>query len=177
MCFEDIGVFCRRRLKLARNFCESAGFWSLLWCDRVDKWNQHIHRGAAYGHMCATLIEYNNSDWLMHMRSFWVPSQSDSFGYSLTGGRTGTRCSSGRPQPRWEEGIALAKAVVQAGAMSQKGSNSLSVGTRIREALLSIRSAVQNSTLFEDFSGTQEPPLVMQEWSNPTSGASTISLS
>ena len=48
---EDIGVYCRRRLRLARNFCESAGFWSLLWCDRVDKWNQHIHRGAAYGHM------------------------------------------------------------------------------------------------------------------------------
>ena len=52
---EEIVVFCRRRLKLARNFCESAGFWSLLWCDRVDKCNQHIHRGAAYGHMCATL--------------------------------------------------------------------------------------------------------------------------
>ena len=50
---EDIGVYCRRKLRLARNFCESAGFWSLLWCDRVDKWNQHIHRGDAYGHMCA----------------------------------------------------------------------------------------------------------------------------
>ena len=81
----------------------------------------------------------------MHMRSFWVPSQSDSFGYSLTGGRTGTRCSSGRPQPRWEEGITLAKSVVQARSLSQKGSNALSGGTRIREALFSIRSAVQET--------------------------------
>ena len=81
----------------------------------------------------------------MHMRSFWVPSQSDSLGYFLTGGRTGTRCSSGRPQPRWEEGITLAKSVVQARSMSQKGSNALSVGTRIREALFSIRSAVQET--------------------------------
>ena len=142
---EEIGVFCRRRLRLARNFCESAGFWSLLWCDRVVKWNQHIHRGASCGHMCATLIDYNNSDWLMHMRSFWVPSHGDSSGYSLTGGRTGTRCSNGRPQPRWEEGITLAKAVVQSREMSNKGSNALSVGTRIREALVSVRAAVQNS--------------------------------
>ena len=95
--------------------------------------------------MCATLIEYNNSDWLMHMRSFWVPSHGDSSGYSLTGGRTGTRCSNGRPQPRWEEEITLAKAVVQSREMSNKGSNALSVGTRIGEALVSVRAAVQNS--------------------------------
>ena len=53
--------------------------------------------------------------------------------------------SSGRPQPGWEEGIALAKSVVQARSISQKGSNALRVGTRIREALFSIRSAVQET--------------------------------
>ena len=57
----------------------------------------------------------------------------------LFAGRTGSRSQGGRPQPRWEEGIELARAVKDHRSVHIRGSNSLSIGSRVRAALLSLR--------------------------------------
>ena len=54
-------------------------------------------------------------------------------------GRTGSRSQGGRPQPRWEEGIELARVVKDQRSIHVRGSNSLSIGSRVRAALLSLR--------------------------------------
>ena len=81
----------------------------------------------------------------MYQRSQFVASNGASERCSLTAGRTGTRCNIGRPQQRWEQGVALAGEVLCARALSQKGSNAISIGTRIRAAIMSLATAVQQS--------------------------------
>ena len=96
---EDIGTYC--------NVCQQGGFWSSIWCKRVINWDDHVRRGASYKHICARLLEYKNSDWLMHQRAKWVPVDGSASRNSITAGRTGTRCNIRRPQVRWEDGIKL----------------------------------------------------------------------
>ena len=141
----QIDVFCMRGLGEARNISQAAGFWSSLWCLRVESWSQHVQRGSRYDHMCASLLNYNDSNWLMHRRSRWVAHDGLDSRYTLLGGRTVTRCVSGGPQPRWGDGVALAKATLQARQFSQTGRNAVSVGTRIREALVQVRRAAQEA--------------------------------
>ena len=53
--------------------------------------------------------------------------------------------SAGRPQQRWEQGVVLADEVLCARELAQKGNNAISIGTRIRNAILSLATAVQQS--------------------------------
>ena len=55
-------------------------------------------------------------------------------GNTPAAGRTGTRISNGRPQPRWDAGVRLAKQLINTRSRSLRGSQPLGVGSRIREA-------------------------------------------
>ena len=58
----------------------------------------------------------------------------DNVGNTPEAGRTGTRIWSGRPQPRWDAGVRLAKQLINTRSRSLHGSQPLGVGSRIREA-------------------------------------------
>ena len=143
---ESLDTFFRRRLREARNVCQQSGFWSSLWCQRVINWDEHVRRGPKYQHVCAPLIAYKDSEWLLHQRSKYVASNRASVRNTLVAGRTGTRCNIGRPQTRWEQGVALAREVLDSRQdVSQKGKNAVSIGTRIRNAIVSLARNVQQS--------------------------------
>ena len=84
-----------------------------------------------------------DKQWLLHERAKWVAEDSVGSRYSLLVGRTGTRLNIGRPQVRWEHGVDLAREVLQSRDVSLKGSNAMTIGTRIRNALSSLATAVQ----------------------------------
>ena len=50
----------------------------------------------------------------------------------MLAGRTDTRCNVGRSQPRWLEALNLALEIKKLRAMSLRGNNAVSIGTRIR---------------------------------------------
>ena len=91
------------------------------------------------------LVKLKNSDWLRTRRGlFCAQSSRASNRNSLTAGRTGTRCNIGRPQTRWEAGIALARGYVGSRKEHVRGSNRLSVGSRIRAAAQRLREVFTN---------------------------------
>ena len=91
------------------------------------------------------LVMYKNSVWLQEQRSAFVPaSGSGSTRNSIVAGRTGTRCNIGRPQPRWEAGIALARSFLAGRGHHMRGRNSLSVGSRIRSAAIRLAEFFMN---------------------------------
>ena len=49
---ETLDSFCRRRFRQARSVATKVGLWSLEWCERLCKWDQHLKRGERYGHIC-----------------------------------------------------------------------------------------------------------------------------
>ena len=82
------------------------------------------------------LLLVRNSDWLQAQRSQFVASNgSAARRNSLTAGRTGTRLNIGKPQARWDAGISLARVVLGSRSDSLSGSHSLSIGSRIRNAV------------------------------------------
>ena len=142
---EDIDSYFRRRSRQARNLCSQVGFWSELWCQRVINWDQHVRRGVSYQHICANLLNFKDSQWLTHQRSMYVPSNGISSRVSVSAGRTGTRNNIGRPQPRWEAGVALARDVLGSRTTAQRGNNALSIGSRIRSAFIELSAAAQHA--------------------------------
>ena len=131
---EDIDQYCRRRKRQARDFCGKAGFWSTVWAGRVIGWFDHVHRSEARNHMCAKLLRHHDAAWLRSRRAAFSNVRN-----TLFAGQTGTRAVGGKPQPRWEEGVLLAKSFCAERSLDVHGKHSLSVGARIRNALLSLR--------------------------------------
>ena len=80
------------------------------------------------------ILQHHGASWLQERRGLLLNARNTFFA-----GRTGSRSQGGRPQPRWEEGIELARAVKDQRALDVHGKNSLSIGSRVREALLSLR--------------------------------------
>ena len=115
----------------------------IVWCERVIGWHDHVQRALIYNHPCARLLNYHDLTWLQHKRAEWV-SEHDTRN-TLLAGRTGTRATGGRPQMRWAQGLDIAKTVSGGRSLSIKGGNALTIGNRIREALISIRDAVTPS--------------------------------
>ena len=132
---ETLDQFYRRRLRQARNVANQAGLWSLAWAQRNIQWQNHVLRGVEYGHFCSPLILFHNNSWLESRRAAFVNSQN-----SLLSDRPGTRLNIGRPQTRWAAGIDKAKAAVDARQAHRRGSNALTLGTRLREAIPQIRA-------------------------------------
>ena len=137
---EDIDTFCRRQARQARNVANKCGLWSIVWARRIIAWNAHVRRGVMYAHPVPRLLDHHNSVWLMHQRSHFVSERS--FRNSVFAGRTGTRLNIGRPQVRWSDGLSVAASVCEGRAETQRGANSLSIATRIREALSVLREPV-----------------------------------
>ena len=103
----------------------------------------HVKRGLIHNHTCAQILAYKDSQWILHRRSEWVPENSGSNSRnSILAGRTGTRLNIGRPQQRWDQGVLLAKTVLEGRTMNLNQKNALTIGTQIRNALQQIRATV-----------------------------------
>ena len=133
---EAIDCWLRRRGQAARNLSAKIGFWSEFWAQRCIDWQDHVmrHPGAL-----RNLLLTQNFDWLHAQRSRFVPADgSASTRNSLLAGRTGTRAIGGKPQVRWDAGIALARSFLNSRSDTLIGSNALSVSSRIRAAVAEI---------------------------------------
>ncbi len=82
------------------------------------KWHDHVKRSVSGNHVCGNMYEYHDSNWLQSVRSRFV---SASFGArnSMTAGASGTRLLAQRPQVRFEDGVTIAKAIVEQNEQSQ----------------------------------------------------------
>ena len=136
---EDIDHYCRRRFRLARNLATSVGKWSLLWCRRVLGWDAHVRRGTKY-HFFNNILTFHNNEWLQMQRSLYTGI--DDIRNSLIAGRSGTRLNIGRPQQRWEQGVALARQYLAQRTAHTIGNNSLSIGSIVRSAIVAAREYV-----------------------------------
>ena len=109
------------------------GFWSESWARRQLSWHDHIMRSEG---VMKELLLWRNSDWLQAQRSHFVASNgSASSRNSLLAGRTGTRLHGGKPQLRWDAGVALARYFLESRSLSVVNDNALSVSSRIRQAV------------------------------------------
>ena len=99
-----------------------------------------MRRGVMYAHPVPRLLDHHSSVRLMHQRSHFVSERS--FRNSVFAGHTGTRLNIGRPQVRWSDGLSVAASVCESRSETQRGANSLSIATRIREALSVLREPV-----------------------------------
>ena len=83
--------------------------WSKHWYGRSGRWDEHVRRG----HTCKwnhALLSFNNADWLQNQRlQFASEFTSRVRGLTMFAGRTGTRASAAKVQPRWEESIRWSK--------------------------------------------------------------------
>ena len=84
--------------------------------------------------MCSKLLNYHDAAWLRSRRAAFSNVRN-----TLFAGQTGTRAAGGKPQPRWEEGVLLAKSFCTERSLDVHGKHSLSVAARIRSAVLSLR--------------------------------------
>ena len=88
------------------------------------------------------LVEYRNAGGLESQRSHFVAACGSSITRtSMLAGRTGTRANIGMLQMRWNAGIALARSFLEGRRISVCGKNSLSVGSRIRNAAILLAEA------------------------------------
>ena len=152
---EDIEGYCRRRSRAARKVSAKIGLWSLTWAEKVISWHEHVLRaakhssrsdGKAHLSMNANLIHFHDAKWLFHMRSQWTAQNYNTCSsnrVTAQAGRTGTRLDIGCVQIRWEEGLALARSVKQAEDSNSNG-KSLSIGSRIKNALNELHNMVGN---------------------------------
>ena len=97
------------------------------------EWHTHVKASAARDHVTAAVLQWHNNEWLMSKRLRWV-SATGVGRNTATAGRLGSRKFAGTPQPRWEEGIALAEQVSQVREINHFGDARLSFSNRIREA-------------------------------------------
>ena len=132
---------CRRRARLSRNVSSDCGFWSKLWCRRVGRWDEHVRRGVMY-HFCHDLLLYHASQWLLMQRSLFTTENCERC--TLTAGRTGTRLNIGRPQPRWDSGVHIARAVLESRVTNERSTNALTIGTIVRNAVVATRQFADN---------------------------------
>ena len=102
--FEDIDVFCRRRSRIARNFCKDCGLWSLSWFRKAQNWDAHLSR---HDDLLATRFRnYRDEKWLEARRAMYAVSNSlNPRPWTTTAGRTATRVYAGSIAMRWQSGI------------------------------------------------------------------------
>ena len=113
--------------------------WSEQWAQKVTTWHEHVVRSERYGHVNAKLLSFHGSQWLLGKRTEFIPWNGQSSRITCAAGRTGTRLNIGRPQVRWEDGVALAREVAKGRHQSESGGAPLTIGTRIRKALDALR--------------------------------------
>ena len=113
------------------------GSWALLWAKRSVAWHQHVLRSENRGHILAKLLRWHDAEWLRLQCSRFVSSSSREFVIprnSLIAGNTGTRVLACRPQKRFEEGVELAKQVIQQSRQAENSSNILGLHSVFQRA-------------------------------------------
>ena len=139
--YEPFEVWCRRRGRAARAVCSRIGLWSTSWAKRVVSWHDHVVRSECRDAINSKILKYHDNEWLLHKRSQWIATNGiNSNCITAFAGRTGTRLNSGHPQPRWEEGVALARWVVQSvDTAPTRGGSSRGLGSRIPSTISAFR--------------------------------------
>ena len=127
---EDLIDWFKKRQRVGREIAVRVGLWSLNWAKRVCDWEDHVTRASHRDSIVARVRDFRGEQWLISHRLDFVSSDY-LFGRNRPdAGRLGTRACGGKPQPRWHEGVALSKIL-----LNENSSNSrLSIGNRIRQA-------------------------------------------
>ena len=112
---ESFETWLRRRNRIASRKCCEIGRWSIIWANRFLNWHKHVMRSNLFSRK---LIEYRDAQWLIAQRMRFVSRNRSATSRNRPhAGRTGTRGGlGGKPQPRWQEGVALAKQVLNVSA-------------------------------------------------------------
>ena len=92
--------YVRRRNRHASRLAISCGRWSQFWCKRVVEWDDHLRRCHFPKQWSTQLILYHDLVWLEARRQL------------VNNGRPGVRIGAGRPTTRWEEGVDLARSIM-----------------------------------------------------------------
>ena len=94
---EDAGAYMRRRARCASDESRRQGLWSEFVLRRCKSWGQPLQRATAWPNpsWAARALALDTRAMLMQRRV--------DRGSLPTGGRTGTRVSWGRVNPRWQE--------------------------------------------------------------------------
>ena len=138
--YESAEQWSHRRNHIASQKTGERGRWSELWAKRVLNWDKHVHHRPSFNR---SLLRYHNENWLVSRRLlFVVQNGTQESRNTPAAGRTGTRKNNGKPQPRWEAGVALANAVCGERKQALRGNSFLSVGTIIRNASLSVANRI-----------------------------------
>ena len=95
---------------------------------------------AATASYVIEFCQHHNSSWLTTQRSFFVNARNTFFA-----GQTGQRGVGGRPQPRFESCIDLAKQVLASRKHTLKGKHSLSVGSRVTSAIRFLKGRLESN--------------------------------
>ena len=93
-------------------------------------------------HICADLLTFRDSDWLVQKRLEWVSVNSTDFHGGRNApdrGRTGTRLNIGRPQTRWEDGAKIARGIIDDLDESSQTRRKVTIGTAIYKLVQRIR--------------------------------------
>ena len=84
------------------------GKWSLMWADRLLRWNDHLMCERNSWSWAAKLLVAQDSAWVRLQRAQFVCAAR-----TLLAGATGTRIIAARPRPRWDESVDVALAQLQ----------------------------------------------------------------
>ena len=98
---EEYEAFFTRRHTETSTLALQSGLWSKHWATSIVSWSEHIERGHDERAWSPSLLQWQNSNWLLVRR------------YLLPGSATRTRVCRGRPFTRWEEGLEAAKLVTR----------------------------------------------------------------
>ncbi len=140
---ETIDQYDRRRKRCACNCVVKICSWATLWAKRSVEWHDHLSRKSDTNDVLGLLFKWHNLTWLREQRSRFVNVNSRN-AYTLQrntifAGNTGTRLLGVRPQPRFEEGVDLARQALKSDRKSLSSSNVLSLHSVLQQATTLIR--------------------------------------
>ena len=110
---EELASYLRRRNQMASRLASKLGRWSHVWARRVVAWHDHLNRLRNAHTLVARVFHWHGAAWLRERRL--------EHGSIATAGRTRTRLPFSMPvHQRWEEGVAVAEALVPDAAACDK---------------------------------------------------------
>ena len=118
-----------------------SGKWFIKWAEHMVPWHEHVMR---HDSIARHILESFSEGWLFQQRIPFINSRC-----RPDGGRTGTRLNIGRPQPRWLEGLRLAKAVLAERPQHMHGNRFLNISSMIQNARIGIMNSLPQ--LFNSF--------------------------
>jgi len=103
---EDSDQYARRKGRYASSLAKDTGLWSKHWFDRALAWDEHVHRNRSGCKWNRSLLAFHDASWLQQQRSAFAANASTRLRpWTIFSGRTCTRASAGKVQPRWQEAV------------------------------------------------------------------------